>query len=169
MFQTPKITITMLLASFSTAMITDTLALPEDNHQKVFIVADSTTYNYKKGINIFEGHVKVDQGSTHITADRLVTKNNDQHKMQEAIAYGTTELAHYWTLPKIGDPEIHAHAKVIKFYPLDSNATLEQDVVITQGENSFHGQVILYNSKDQTIIVPAAKHARSILVYDPDK
>lgn len=162
---------TIILFSFTFFFIffSAAYALSEDNRQKVFITADSTNYNYKKGINIFEGHVKVDQGSTHITADRLITKNNGQHKMQEAVAYGITELAHYWTLPKAGDPEIHAHAKIIKFYPLDSNATLEQDVVITQGENSFHGQLILYNSKDQTIIVPAAKNARSIVVYDPDK
>jgi len=168
MFRIPNLT-SMLLVVFFFGLSATTFALPGDNQQKVYIVADTTTYNYKSGVNIFEGHVKVDQGSTHITADRLVTKSNAQHKMQEAIAYGTTELAHYWMLPKEGDPEIHAHARIIKFYPLDSNATLEQDVVVTQGDNSFHGQLILYNSKDQTIIVPPAKDARSILVYDPDK
>ena len=167
MFQILKLIKLSFLFFFG--LIACVFALPEDNHEKVFIVADSSTYNYKKGVNVFEGHVKVDQGTTHITADRLVTKSNSQHKMREAIAYGINALAHYWTLPKVGDPEIHAHAKVIKFYPLDSNATLEQDVVITQGENSFHGQLILYNSKDETIIVPAAKDARSILVYNPDK
>lgn len=157
----------VILFSFSYSLFA--FALPEDNKEKVYIVADSTIYNYKTGNNIFEGHVKVDQGTTHITADRLVTKNNKQRKIQEAIAYGLQDLAHYWTLPKAGDPEVHAHAKVIKFYPIESNITLEQNVTVTQGENSFQGELILYNRNDQTITVPAAQNGRAVLVYNPNK
>lgn len=144
-------------------------ALPTDKHEKVFIVADSTTYNYKTGVNIFEGHVKVDQGTTHILADKLITKSNPQHKIKEATAFGMEHLAHYWTLQKINEPEIHARAKIIKFYPIESNVTLEQDVFVSQGENSFRGQLIHYNSNEQTIIVPATKNGRAVLVYNPDK
>ncbi len=144
-------------------------ALDDDRHQKVHIIADSGIYNYKTGINIYEGHVKIDQGSTHVTADRLITKNNAQHAMQEAIAYGTQELAHYWTLPNVGDPEIHARAKIIKFYPIESNVTLEQDAFVTQGANNYQGQLIHYNSQEQTITMPAEQSGRAILVYNPDK
>ncbi len=144
-------------------------ALPEDKQARIFIVADSTIYNYKTGINTFTGNVKIDQGTTHITADKLVTKNNTQHKIQEAIAYGLNEPAHYWTLQKVGDPEIHAHAMIIKFFPIVSNVTLEKNVTITQGENSFQGQLILYNMQDQTITVPASQNGRAVLVYNPDK
>jgi lipopolysaccharide export system protein LptA len=144
-------------------------ALQTDNLEKVYIVSDSFIYNYKTGINIYEGHVKVDQGTTHIMADKLITKNNLQHKIQEAIAYGVDHQAHYWTLPNTNDPEIHARAKVIKYYPSDSNATLEQEVFVTQGENSFQGQLILYNRNNQTITVPASKNGRAVLVYNPDK
>lgn len=147
----------------------NTYALPTDKQQKVHIVADSTNYNYKTGVNVFEGHVKVDQGTTHITAQKLVTKNNSQHKIQEAIAYGLDGLAHYWTLAKIGEPNIHAKAKIIKFYPQQSNVTLERNVIVTQGENHFHGEIILYNREDQTITVPASPSGRAVLVYNPDK
>lgn len=144
-------------------------ALPTDKMEKVYIVADSGVYNYKTGVNVFEGHVKVDQGSTHITADRLVTKSNKNHQIEEAIAYGILEPAHYWTLPKADDPEIHANAALIKFYPIVSNVTLEENVVITQGENSFQGQLIHYNMNEQTITVPASKNGRAVLVYNPDQ
>lgn len=144
-------------------------ALAEDNKQKVFIVADSSIYNYKTGVNIFIGNVKVDQGTTHITADRLITKNNEYHQIKEAIAYGLKNLAHYSTLAKIGDPIIHARAKIITFYPLESNAKLEQHVIVNQGENNFRGELIFYNGTEQTITVPSAKNARAILVYNPDK
>lgn len=144
-------------------------ALPEDKQAKIFIVADSTVYNYKTGINTFEGNVKVDQGTTHITADKLITKSNAHHKIQEVVAYGTKQPAHYWTLQKKDEVEIHAHAMIIKFYPIVSNVTLEQKVTIVQGENSFQGELILYNMQDQTITVPASQSGRAVLVYNPDK
>ncbi len=144
-------------------------ALTEDNKEMVHIAADSSTYNYKTGTNLFEGNVRIDQGTTHITADKVVTKDNPQHKMKEAIAYGITTLAHYWTLPKFNEPEIDAIAKIIKFYPIETNVVLEQNVILTQGENSFHGELILYNKSNQTIAVPAAKHSRAVLVYNPSK
>jgi lipopolysaccharide export system protein LptA len=148
--------------------INSVFALQEDRKEKIYITADSTIYNYKLGSTIFEGHVKVDQGSTHITADRLTTKTNPQHKMTEAIAYGINELAHCWTLPKKGDLEIHAQAKIIKFYPTKSNISLEQKVIMTQGENSFQGELILYNRNDQTVFVPASNKGKAVLVYNPD-
>jgi lipopolysaccharide export system protein LptA len=161
--------LTRNLLGFLLLMSTGAFALPSDNQAKIYIVADSAIYNYKTGVNVFEGHVKVDQATTHITADRLITKNNAQHKIQEAVAYGFQAQAHYWTLPKLTEPEIHAYAQIIRFFPIESNVTLEQNVQVTQGENSFHGQLIHYNNSNQTIIVPASKNGRSMLVYNPDK
>lgn len=144
------------------------LALPSDSRQALHIKADSSVYNYKTGFNIFEGNVIIDQGSTHITADRLITKSDIKHKISEAIAYGDQQLAHYWTLSKESEPEIHAYARVIKFYPIQSNVTLEKQVKVTQGENSFNGELIHYNSNDQTITVPASNKGRSVIVYNPE-
>jgi lipopolysaccharide export system protein LptA len=144
-------------------------ALPQDKKEKIFIVADSTVYNYKTRINVFTGHVKIDQGTTHITADKLITKSNAAHQIEEALAYGLETLAHYWTTPKTDEPEIHARAKIIKFYPIDSNIILEQQVLMTQADNSFQGQMILYNTITQTITVPASSQGRATLIYHPKK
>lgn len=152
----------MLLATFAHA-------LPEDRREAIHITADSSKYNYKTGINEFIGNVKADQGSTHLTADRLVTKSNRQHKIQEIIAYGNTQRAHYWTKPKITDPEMHAKANVIKYYPQLSNITLEQVVWVKQGENSFQGDLIHYNSIDQTITVPKLDKSQALIIYNPNK
>ena len=158
----------MLLTLFA-CLTSSTHALPQDSKEKVFIVADSGIYNFKTGLNTFEGHVIVNQGATHITADRLTSQSNNSHRIRETIAYGLQQPAHYWTLPKAGDPEIHANAKIIKFYPIESNVTLEQTVVITQGENSFQGELIHYNMNDQVITVPESQNGRAVVVYDPDK
>jgi lipopolysaccharide export system protein LptA len=143
-------------------------ALPNDRLERIHITADTSKYNYKNGINEFSGNVKADQGSTHLTADRLVTKAN-QHKIQEIIAYGFKQRAHYWTKPKVTDPELHAEANVIKYYPQASNITLEQAVRVKQGENSFQGELIHYNSIDQTITVPKLDKSRALIIYNPNK
>jgi len=159
----------ILICTIITVSLQTVSALDSDSKEKVNIVADSVIYNYKSGIDVYEGHIRIDQGTTHITADRLVTKKNERHMIQEATAYGLLNLAQYWTVPKIGEPELHARAKIIKFYPIESNISLEQNAHVIQGENSFQGEFIHYNNKDQTITVPASKNGRAVIVYNPDK
>jgi len=144
------------------------LALPTDSAERMHIVADSTLFNYKTGLNIYEGHVKIDQGETHLTADRVTTQNDSRHKMEEAIAYGDAEKpAHYSTIPKAGDPPFHADAKIIRFYPPKSIVILEGDVSVKQNNNSFHGPLIVYNIKDQTVSTPATKQGQATIVIEP--
>jgi lipopolysaccharide transport protein LptA len=144
-------------------------SLPEDGSQKMHIIADSTLFNYKSGLNTYEGHVKVNQGETRLGADRVTTQSNEHHKMEEAIAYGLNSPADYWTIPQKGDPLFHAQAKTIKFYPIKSLVVLEGDVVVTQGGNSFHGPIIIYNLKDQTIASPASNKGRATIMIQPTK
>jgi lipopolysaccharide export system protein LptA len=155
------LSILLLCASFAA------IAMPEDNSKSMHIRADSTLLNYKSGFNSYEGNVKVTQGETHLDADRVTTQNNDRHKIAEAIAYGTKNLAHYWTVPRKGDPEFHAEARVIKFYPIKSTVVLEGDVAVHQGENSFHGPIIVYNMKDETIQVPPSDKGPATIVIQP--
>jgi len=154
----------MSLIFFSTAH-----ALPEDSKQMINVISDSYEFNYKTGTDIYEGHVQVDQGSTHLIADRLVTQKNDQHKMVSAIAYGITKLAEYHTVPKQGDLVLIAKAKVIKYYPGTATIVLQDQVLVTQGENSFHGPYIVYNIKDQTVSAPPSKQGRAHIVIGPNK
>ncbi len=141
-------------------------ALPNDREQLMHIDADSYELNYKTGIDVYEGNVKVDQGTTHLIADRLVTEKNKDRKMISAIAYGVGQLAEFTTIPKEGEQLFHAKAKVIKFYPETSLVQLEEDVMVTQGENSFHGPIILYNMKDQIVSTPASKNGRATIIIN---
>jgi lipopolysaccharide export system protein LptA len=145
-------------------------ALPEDSVEKMHIVADSTLFNYKTGFNTYQGNVDVQQGGTRLKADKVTTKSNLKHKMEEAIAYGSDKTpADYWTVPKKGDLIFHAQASVIKFYPLKSLVMLEGNVNVTQGDNSFHGATIIYNMKDQTISAPANNQGRATIIIQPTK
>lgn len=162
MFQVLKLFFIILL-SLSTAM-----ALTTDEQQPIHIAANATQYNYKTGKNIYEGDVKITQGSTTLLAERVETQNNEHHKIEAAFAYGKNKLAEYSTIPKPGDALFKAKANVIKFYPPKSLIILEGNVMVTQGENSFQGQQIVYNIKDQTITAPELKGVRSTIVIQPD-
>ena len=143
------------------------LALQGDDQQVMHIISDGSTYNYKTGTTIYEGHVKIDQGTTHLIADRVITHSNNKHKIEEAIAYGLTSLAEYTTVPKPGDPVLNAKAKVIRFYPAKSMVYLEGDVFVTQGKNIFQGPVIVYNMKDQIVTAPPSKTGRATIIIEP--
>lgn len=143
------------------------LALPDDNQKPLNVVADSYALNFKTRTNVYEGNVKINQGSTELKTDRLITKSNAQHKMEEAIAYSLEHLSEYSTIPKQGDKLFKAKAKIIKFYPLQSLVQLEGDVVVIQGDNSFHGPVIIYNMKNQTVTAPHNKGGRATILIQP--
>ena len=142
-------------------------ALQNDDKAVMHITADSSTYNYKTGVNVYEGHVKIDQGTTHLVADRVVTLRNDKHRIEQAVAYGLTQLAEYTTVPKPGDPVLHAKAKVIKFYPVTSMVYLEGDVSVIQGDNHFEGPLMVYNMKDQIVTAPPSKTGRATITLSP--
>ncbi len=158
----------LLAAALTTPLAA--LALPEDSAATMHITADSTLFNYKSGFNIYQGNVDVQQGGTRLKADKVTTQSNQQHKMEEAIAYGNAKTpADYWTVPKQGDLIFHAQANIITFYPLKSLVMLAGDVSVTQGDNSFHGATIIYNMKDQTISAPANNKGRATIIIQPTK
>ena len=146
-----------------------TYALASDNDKPMAIIADSTLINYKTGVYTYEGHVKINQGTTQLLADRVITKSDIHHKMQEAVAYGLTTLAEYSTVPKEGDQPMQAQAKIIRFYPPKSLIELENTVLVKQGENSFQGPFITYNIKDQIVTAPQSKNGHATIIIEPNQ
>lgn len=145
-----------------------TYGLNTDRDQKVFITADSGVTNFKSGVDVYQGHVKVDQGTSHIRADKLITKRNKQRQIEEVLAYGFAQPAHYWTLTTTQEPPVHAHARFIRFLPLQQRVTLKKSVYIQQGQNTFRGQLIHYNQAKQIITVPPSRDAHAVIVYQPE-
>lgn len=142
----------------------------QEIQQAIKVSADSSLVNYKLGLTTYEGNVVIDQGSTHLAADKITTKNNNKHKIKEAIAYGIKKQVEYSSIPKPGDNLLHASANKIKFYPETYTVVLEGNVLVTQGKNSFHGERIIYNTKTQEVSVPATAGGRATLIIEqPDQ
>jgi lipopolysaccharide export system protein LptA len=141
-------------------------ALPSDKEQLMHIAADSYLVNYKTGEDVYEGDVKVDQGTTHLIADKLVTKKDANRKIISAIAYGFEHLAEFSTLPKEADDIFFAKGKIIKFFPQTQTVSVLEEVSVIQGKNSFKGPIIIYNMKEQIVSTPASKNGRATIVID---
>src|SRR5689334_22287343 len=84
---------------------TESFAAPKP--EPIHIQADGGSFNYKTGVRVLTGHVKAVQGEMHLHAHQLIVKENNQHSIQEILAYGdSSERAHYWTTNK-QNPELH--------------------------------------------------------------
>jgi lipopolysaccharide export system protein LptA len=142
-------------------------ALDSDRVKEADIKFANLTHDYKNNTSVFCGDVQLDQGTTHLTADKLTTKSTKSRTLEQATAYGLNTLAHLWTIPNPGEPVLHAFAKVIKYYPSKGYISLQGNVTITQGKNSFKGETIHYDMNQKIITVPASNNNRSTIVYNP--
>lgn len=140
-------------------------ALESDSKQKVYIESDSATLNRQQQTSVFIGNVKIDQGSTHIRADKLTLYFDDHEKIKRAVAEGN--LAHYQTQPEAGKPVFHARAQSIEYNLASKVIELKGNATAEQGENRFKGPHILYNMQSQTILSAKKAGGRTTIVLDP--
>lgn len=142
-------------------------ALGTDEQQPMHVMADSVQIDHETGTNVYHKNVQVDQGTTHLTADLMITHNNNHDRMQEIIATGNQAI--YRTMVDLKKPELIAIADTIKYYPSQNKVLLLGKAKVIQGENVFTGPVIEYNTKLQTVISQANKLGRTSVVINPNK
>lgn len=141
-------------------------AMPEDQKLPLNIVADFVQINHPDGLNIYKGNVHVFQGSTHLDADELRTRNDQNNQLIEVIATG--DRAIYRTVPAINKPEFIAKANTIKYYPQQNKVILSGNAEALQSKNTFKGPVIEYNTKLQRVVSTSAQLGRSNIVIQPE-
>jgi len=105
-------------------------ALPTDREQPITIASDRAERDEKTGTTIYIGAVELDQGSLHISADRLeIHMQGDQ--VTRLIATGIP--ARVRQLPNPQDGEVRARANTIRYLldeeklELIDNASIEQE------------------------------------------
>ncbi len=144
------------------------LALSSDNQQPAHFIADHVVYNYKDGITIFTGNVKLNQGTTQLIADQVTTYTNKDGKIDKAIATGTgNQLAHYSTLPDNQDQIVDVFGERIEYYPLDKQAVVIGSGTITQGQNRFNGSHIVYDMQKQVVTSLPVPDQQSVIIVQP--
>jgi lipopolysaccharide export system protein LptA len=116
-----------------------TLALPTDSQQELNLTYESSDFDLKKGVAIYQGNVKLTQGSLRIESDELVVHSRND-EIQRVIATGSPAL--FEQQPQADKAPVVATGNRIE-YALDSqvetvaivdNARLDQGGVISTCE-----------------------------------
>ncbi len=114
-----------------------------------YFVADTATYLSKAHQIAYEGHVKVDQGKTHLTGDKLVIHLTADNKVKSMIDSGNP--ATYLTNDPHHSGMIHAKANKITYNQQTDTVSLDGNAFVKQHGNSIKAAHITYNKTTGTL------------------
>jgi len=125
------------------------LALSTDKNEPIELEADSADLNDKKGISIYSGNVILTQGSTQLNANKLTLFHNQQHKLTKVEAIGSP--ARFKQRPDGQQKDVKAKAKKMLYYVNKETIHLYNNAIFYQGKNSFRGDKIVYDTKNDIV------------------
>lgn len=139
-------------------------SLSSDHTQPLHAQAKTADFDQIKHISTYTGTVTATQGSTHLTADKLVVTMDGSNHIKSAIADG--EPATYQSTPSVNESDIYARAEKIEYYPDQNKLILIGNAIVTRDKDSFASPRIEYDILRQTVISPtSAEGPTHILLY----
>lgn len=138
-------TITCLL-SMTVLLLSATpcLALSTDRNQPIHILSDAAERNEKKGITIYTGKVRMDQGSMRILAEK-VTIHSIDNQVSKIVATGSP--AHYQQQPSPDKETVTAKGNTIEYLLDEEKIVLIENASLDQQGTSMTGKRIRYDIK----------------------
>lgn len=124
------------------------LALPDDRNQPIYIQSDRAERDERKGTTVYTGDVEIDQGSLHISADR-VTIAMDGDQVTRIDAFGAPAKMHQKPSPE-REP-VYARATTIQYDVAREILTLIEQAAVTQEGSTVKGERIEYFVQEQRV------------------
>lgn len=125
------------------------LALPDDRAQPIQISADQALRDEKQGYTVYQGNVRMQQGSLQIAAQRVTVF----HQVEEAdriLAEGSP--AHMQQQPEPDKGLMHARAETIEYFKSEERVLLRRNASIERDDGSkVTGDSIEYLINEQQI------------------
>lgn len=131
----------IILIFISCCLISYVHALPEDRSQPIHITSNTAIKDDQKGITVYQGDVKVDQGTMKIRADKVTFYLKDK-KIIKVVAEG--QPARFEQQPARNQTLVRARATMLEYVLskrtvlLLDNAHLEQDGASITGDRITH-------------------------------
>ena len=126
--------------------------LPDDAAQPLSIDADSVTYDDDPdGIIELLGNVKLQQGTLHITAERIsATKRDD--KLNRVLATGADdEPVRFQQQVDAEEPPARGRAQTIDYSIEQERAKLTGDAFLAVGQREYNGGTIVWDMKENRV------------------
>ena len=128
--------------------------LSTDAQQPVQIEADFAELDDEEHTTVYVGNVVVDQGSIHMTGDRLRVNFTADKDLKDAYLEGRP--ATFKQTPD-HDDDMHGQALQIEYHAEQSLLNLIEKARVTQGERLFEGHRINYDTKKSIITARSAR------------
>ena len=123
--------------------------LDADRDQPINIEADQASLNDKTGFSVYEGNVRLQQGTLIFTGSKMTVQLTDK-KLDTIILTGAP--ATYVQRPEGKDINQHAEAKRIEYYAIDERVILLRKARIWEsGDEEFRSDRIVFNLKTDTV------------------
>ena len=142
--------------------------LSTDREQQIKIEADSATFSENEGTSIYEGNVKLEQGTLNLQSQRM-TVHLANDRIVEIILTGSP--ASYRQRPDDREEDVHAEAEEIRYNFTDERLTLQGDAHIWQpGAEEFHSDLIVIDLKNNTVNAGSdSADSRVHIIFQPVK
>jgi lipopolysaccharide export system protein LptA len=117
-------------------------ALDSDKDQPMHLEADSLSVDEGSGVVLYEGGVKITQGSLRIWADQLWIHRRSG-KTEKIVGEGGP--VRFRQLPEKGTEEVRGEARRVEIHAERNELLLIDDALLEQGGNRFRSDRIIYN------------------------
>lgn len=163
-----KLTSWCFIAGLAT-LSTSTWSLPNDRNQPILINSNKAELDEAKGISIYQGEVKLEQGSIQLTADEVTIYSNE-NGVYRILATG--KPAHFQQTQKKDDTPIHAFGNSINYLLEQELIELRENAKLEQQQNIFTGERIDYDMKQRLVNAESGtkpEGSRVEMVIQPNK
>lgn len=123
--------------------------LDDDRDRPINIEADKASLNDRTGFSVYEGNVKLQQGTLIFTGNRMTVQLTDK-QLDTIVLTGTP--ATYVQRPEGKTTDQHAEAGRIEYYAIDERVILLDKARIWEsGDEEFRSDRIVFNLKNDTV------------------
>jgi lipopolysaccharide export system protein LptA len=133
-------------------------ALEGDEQQPLYIESDAAELDDKQSISLYIGNVEVRQGSMRIYADEVLVHHKPNRQPQKIIAVG--QPARYRQLMDDDPDEVKGRALRMEYEADRDEITLIDDAELTQGEDRFASDRIVYNRVTERVTAGTSAQGR---------
>lgn len=134
------------------------IALDADSEQPMFVEADAAELDDAQSLSLYLGNVEVQQGSMRILADEVLVHHHPNRQPRKIIAIG--QPVHYRQLMDNDPEEVRARALRMEYETESEEITLIDEAVLTQGEDRFASDRIVYNRITQRLTAGTSARGR---------
>lgn len=122
----------------------------DDSEQPIYIESDSLDIDDARGISVYRGNVQFRQGGNQLWADEVKVYSKDRRELDKIIATGKPARFHQSPAPG-KEQETNGEAEHIEYQSVQGIVILDTHARLTQGENIFTGNRIVYETERRVV------------------